>query len=225
MLRIFSFCAVAALCMTASCKAHVPNTEAAEAEEAQSVSAEWQTCSEDADCVLVSHNCCACMSGDYTAVNREYRAETREAIDPDDCESCPAMDCPPVDPYCREGLCISAERGYAPEPTSQASSPDVGRTENGFFVTDTSPDPLACTADTDCRGDTVLGADGCCRDPYSLRPHSQAYSRWQGARSNSAVCASVECPPPPNPAPPADCYFAGSCEASGCVNSCPTTTP
>ena len=225
MLRVFSLCAAAMLFFGTGCKAPVPTTEAAESEEAQTVSGEWQACSEDSDCTLVAHTCCACMSGDYVAVNEAHRSEARERVRPDDCESCPAMDCPPVDAYCREGLCISAERGFAPEPAIQEPTPDVGRLENGFFVTTSSPSPLACVADTDCRGDTVLGADGCCRDPYSLRPHSQDYSRWMGARSNSEVCSAVECPPPPNPAEPADCEFDVSCEASVCVNSCEAAAP
>ena len=99
-------------------------------------------------------------------------------------------------------------------------TPNGGRTQDGFFVTDDAPSPRACEADADCIGDTTLGANGCCVEPTSLRAFSRKYHAWAGARRSAPMCAGVECPPPPSPDRPADCYFQVSCVDKRCVNAC-----
>ncbi len=178
-----------------------------------SIPDEWRSCAAPTDCVLVARVCCDCMAADYVAVRSEHRAAASDRVRPD-CEdrTCPAMDCPPIDPFCVDALCAAGERGYPPK--------SKGRVVGGYFVTDEAPDPVACAADADCIGNTLLGADGCCRDPLTLLPHSKAYDAWQGARQSGPECADVTCPPPPDAGEPADCYFDVRCVEGACRNSC-----
>ena len=125
----------------------------------------------------------------------------------------------------------TAATGAAAEPVPSAGSngdewgrapltPDPSaRLEDGFFVADGAPSPMACVTDADCQGNTLPAVGGCCQDPTSLGVYSSAYREWLG-RWRTAHCGGVECPTPPSPARPADCYFDVHCAAGGCANTC-----
>ncbi|HLT40298.1 MAG TPA: hypothetical protein VK034_28660 [Enhygromyxa sp.] len=92
---------------------------------------------------------------------------------------------------------------------------------DGFFMAEGAPDPRACQAASDCRGDTIPDLqDPCCQDPRSLEPHAQAYATWvQTWRRDH--CSDVTCPPPPPPAQPPKCAFELDCVDGTCVDGCP----
>jgi hypothetical protein len=54
----------------------------------------------------------------------------------------------------------SAER--APPPTQQLPVPSQGALQDGYWRVPGAPDPLACTTDAECVGDTVPDETGCC---------------------------------------------------------------
>ncbi len=93
---------------------------------------------------------------------------------------------------------------------------------DGFYRTVSSPDPLACETASDCVGDTVADASGCCNDPYSIRAHSKAYRQWVSELRKRA-CVDVTCPPPPLPSRPLECNFELRCVDKKCMNSCPAS--
>lgn len=126
---------------------------------------------------------------------------------------------PPVTP-----TAVAPAKGK-PTPVATPTPTPIGESAGhldalGFFVGDTAPNPLACQADADCSGNTILAANGCCRDPRSLRAVAKLYDYWASARAQSPVCGAVTCPPPPNPSQPAACAIAPRCVAKRCVTQC-----
>ena len=94
------------------------------------------------------------------------------------------------------------------------------RMEDGYFLADGAPAPRACTVDADCMGDTLPAEGGCCNDPLSLTAYAQAYRTWL-AGWRAAHCDGVNCPTPPSPSRPDDCYFEVHCSTAGtCENTC-----
>ncbi len=110
----------------------------------------------------------------------------------------------------------------ATAPTKPAVVPDGHLDAQGLFVNDDAPDPLACTNDAGCRGNTVLDRGGCCRDPRSLRAVSTGYDAWASRHQVAAACRTIKCPPPPLPSAPPACGVSPRCVAQRCVTQCPT---
>jgi hypothetical protein len=83
--------------------------------------------------------------------------------------------------------------------------------EEHYFVADSTPDPLACTADSDCIVDTVTLEDGCCIGSSAIFPQSWAWHTWISERRMSGARSNVSCPPVPPPSPPRsdDCHAHG----------------
>ena len=68
--------------------------------------------------------------------------------------------------------------------------------------------------------DIGLIEGGCCNDPLSLTAYAQAYRTWL-AGWRAAHCDGVNCPTPPSPSRPDDCYFEVHCSTAGtCENTC-----
>lgn len=114
----------------------------------------------------------------------------------------------------------------APETTTREANTDEprssgGRIENGFYLEDGAPDPLACSTDADCTHGGVPDETGCCwsfRDMNAIAM-SVAYREWvERERPNN--CEGVDCPSPPVPDRPPDCLFQVSCRSGRCANAC-----
>lgn len=114
---------------------------------------------------------------------------------------------------------VATERTPTPPPVVV---PDGHLDAHGLFVNDDAPDPLACTDDAGCRGNTVLDEGGCCRDPRSLRAVASGYDAWASRHQVSVPCRTTKCPPPPLPSAPPSCGVAPRCVAKRCVTQCPT---
>lgn len=71
----------------------------------------WRACTADADCTLIATTCCDCGADDYVAVHKDHHDATFEEFGSHKKCDCPQMDCPPIDPACRNGLCQVVERG------------------------------------------------------------------------------------------------------------------
>jgi hypothetical protein len=91
-----------------------------------------------------------------------------------------------------------------------------------YFVTEGAPDPLACTKDDECIGDTVVEPDGCCVGSSAAYPQTWAWHTWLSKRRTSPECKKVTCPPLPPPSPPPKCAMQCSCVQGRCKNSCPS---
>ena len=174
-----------------------------------SVPPEWRNCTSAEECEIVGIVCCACGADEFTAVRKEHLTAAHEILD-EDCGHCPPVECPPTAAFCADRMCVAAR-----------TDPYLRAVVNGYFVAPGAPDPRACSGDEDCLGDTVLGADGCCRDPYSLLSYSRTYGAWMAARQTGDACAAVRCAAPPTPDQPDACYFQVSCVEGLCANSCP----
>ena len=101
----------------------------------------------------------------------------------------------------------------------------------GPFSAQGAPDPMTCTQDADCMGDTVLcnagqagqgfcPADGagCCVVSSTPVAQNRAYRTWAMAWRDKH-CASVKCPVF-SPSRPRDCEFAVRCVENTCQNTC-----
>lgn len=110
--------------------------------------------------------------------------------------------------------------GGAENAGGSESAGSATRMENGFFMAEGAPPPQACSADSDCTGNTVAAAGGCCQAPHPIRPHSRAYASWV-SEWRAAHCREVQCPPPPAPNEPNECHFQLRCEAGQCADACP----
>jgi hypothetical protein len=116
-----------------------------------------------------------------------------------------------------------------PEPqpvTTAVTIPDPPPPEpkfpsvDGFFMAEGAPPPRGCTSASDCLGDTIPDVDNpCCQNPYSLEPYAHAYRTWIYSWREDH-CASVTCPPPPNPSEPPACAFEVDCVKGQCVDAC-----
>ena len=85
---------------------------------------------------------------------------------------------------------------------------------------DGAPDPLACTADDQCRAGPLVNPDEpCCDTGVELSVFSQAYLEWRG-RWKQEACADVECPVLPSPSRPMPCALIGRCVEGRCTGSC-----
>jgi hypothetical protein len=92
--------------------------------------------------------------------------------------------------------------------------------QDGFFMAEGAPPPRGCTSAGDCHGDTIPDVDNpCCQDPHTLEAHALAYRDWVNAWRKDR-CASVTCPPPPNPSQPPACAFDVDCVQGQCVDAC-----
>lgn len=116
-----------------------------------------------------------------------------------------------------------------PPPAAVDAAPatrveDVGGMQGAFFIAEGAPDPLACTADTDCTGDTVTDATGCCIASPMPVAQTRAYHVWKSARRQSPAC-KIECPPQPIPTQPPECTFKVSCADGKCMNACNQDQP
>ena len=89
-----------------------------------------------------------------------------------------------------------------------------------FYVEADAPDPRACTADSECLGDTVTDPGGCCVISPDPIAQTWAYHTWLSTHRMSAACTSAHCEQL-NPSRPRDCAFAVRCAEGRCVNSCP----
>lgn len=118
--------------------------------------------------------------------------------------------------------CGSSERA-AEHSTLETSTQESVRSSgmvDGFYVADGAPDPLACTADSECTYGGIPRDDGCCFSYVDTNAAvmSVAYRRW--VAELRASCNTASCPPRPSPAQPAECLFDVSCEQGRCVNGC-----
>jgi hypothetical protein len=107
------------------------------------------------------------------------------------------------------------------EAPTAAGSMKYGR----YFVLPGAPDPLACSQDKDCIGDTVTRPDGCCVPDPSPWPQTWAWHTWLSERRMSPVCEAVHCPPTPIPSEPEQCTFDVHCVSGKCANTCPASAP
>src|SRR5262245_4191483 len=88
-----------------------------------------------------------------------------------------------------------------------------------YFVDEGAPDPLACRADNDCIGDTVVAENGCCTVSSDIRPQTWAWHTWTSERRIGDGCAHVRCAAPPKPSPPERCLLEGRCVKGRCENT------
>ena len=116
-------------------------------------------------------------------------------------------------------------------PSPPADTPPVstgGRmVYDRYYVDSTAPDPLACTADKDCIGDTVTDEKGCCIASSRAWPQSWPYHTWLSTtrRRASPICKAMQCPPIGSPSMPAKCEIEVKCVVGKCQNTCGTKNP
>lgn len=113
------------------------------------------------------------------------------------------------------------ETQKTPEPQTTPESTKTTMIDGRYFSEPGAPDPLACTKDSDCMGDTVTNAGGCCvEDPFPY-PQSRSYHDWLQKRRQSEACSKAGCPPPRPPPQPPECSYKGlKCVNNKCKNSC-----
>jgi hypothetical protein len=94
--------------------------------------------------------------------------------------------------------------------------------DDRYYVDSTAPDPLACSADKDCIGDTVTDEKGCCIASSRAWPQSWPYHTWLSStrRRDAPVCKAMQCPPLGSPSRPAACELAVKCLNAKCQNAC-----
>jgi hypothetical protein len=136
--------------------------------------------------------------------------------------------------WCLFAICACSDpaREGAPPETTPETTPETpetieaprstaGRIEDGFYLEEGAPDPLACTTDADCTHGGVPDETGCCwsfRDMNAIAM-SVAYHEWvERERPNN--CDGVDCPSPPVPDRPPDCLFQVGCRGGRCANAC-----
>jgi hypothetical protein len=90
-----------------------------------------------------------------------------------------------------------------------------------YFTEQGAPDPLACTNDKDCIGDTVVDKGGCCVVAGDPLPQTWAWHTWITERRMSETCHEAKCPPVPvPPSMPQACLLEARCVGGACQNSC-----
>jgi hypothetical protein len=182
------------------------------------LSGNQSACEVDGDCTIdctTGSNCCGPLCRCEVAITRA-QAKANRADYERKCEGkeldCPVASCPqPNDTLaakCKARRCVVEQ---TPRPTQV----------DGIYTVAGAPDPRACAVDADCIGDTIPAKDLCCQDPYNVVPHARAWRTWMNDWRTRSCAAAHTCPPPPNPAQPAECGFAVSCKDSRCVNACP----
>jgi hypothetical protein len=126
---------------------------------------------------------------------------------------------PPPPPPPRETASLVAVAPSASVPASAAGGRMV---YDRYYVDSTAPDPLACSADKDCVGDTVTDEKGCCIVSSRAWPQSWPYHTWlsKTRRQDAPVCKAMECPPLGSPSMPAACEIAVKCVTGKCQNAC-----
>lgn len=186
------------------------------------------TCTSNADCVISCvrpRSCCPQLCQCSIAYHKDQLAAIK-ADNAVQCArrtvSCPKAKCkaPQVEvvPTCSGGRCIAVDL------------PRGSKVRGGFLMLPGSPPPQACTSASDCVGDTVPAANGCCNDPRRIVPQSKAYKqfvhRWRTTRQQSRAgpkavpCKGVECMIAPPPSKPKPCLFKMQCKNKRCGNSC-----
>jgi hypothetical protein len=118
------------------------------------------------------------------------------------------------------GLLVWAVGCSAPVRAEPASAPAGHLVAGLYYVEPGAPDPLACTEDKQCIGDTVTDAGGCCIASAAAYPQTWPWHTWLSNRRMSATCKNVKCPELPPPEPPPDCAFKTRCDHGRCRNSC-----
>src|SRR5262245_26170026 len=83
--------------------------------------------------------------------------------------------------------------------STPVATPATTMVEGRYFSEPGAPDPLACNVDSDCQGDTVTDAGGCCVVDPTPYPQTNAYHTWLRTRRMAPVCAKAGCPPPQPP--------------------------
>jgi hypothetical protein len=201
-----------------SADAEEASVDAEEASEPPTRTKKTYTCTADEDCTVsceLPGDCCGqgcdCDAVYHVEEYDELRQANQAACTGE--ESCDQYRCPRSEfeksARCRDARC------------ELVRTPVGSRMENGFFMAEGAPDPLACTTPDECTGDTVSAEGGCCNDPYSLRAHSKSYAAWLYRwRTEDDRCSVVECPPPPNPSEPPDCAFEMRCVKGACADTC-----
>lgn len=114
----------------------------------------------------------------------------------------------------------AASTNDAPEKSGPA--PASSMVNRIYFSTAGAPDPLACSQDSECIGDTVTRDDGCCVMSSEAVPQTWAWHTWLSNRRMSATCKAITCPALGPPSPPPACAFKLKCVAGKCKNSCVT---
>lgn len=131
----------------------------------------------------------------------------------------------------RETASVAAIPPSALPPPLAEAPPPVGTgghmVYDRYYVDSTAPDPLACTADKDCIGDTVTDEKGCCIASSRAWPQSWPYHTWLSStrRQAAPVCKAMKCPPVGSPSMPAKCEIEVKCVAAKCQNACGTKNP
>lgn len=96
----------------------------------------------------------------------------------------------------------------------------AGHMDGVFYVEDGAPDPRHCAVDSECLGDTVTVANGCCVESSTPVPQTHRYHEWLSAHRMMPACRALDCPIVP-PQMPAACAFEMRCAAGQCTNTCP----
>jgi|GEM_PF-2594721 len=185
-------------------------------------------CKTDADCVISCErprSCCPQRCQCTIAYHKQQLARIH-AENKRRCASastrCPDGKCPAsavkVVAACSAGRCIAVDL------------PRGSKVSNGFLMLPGSPPPQACSRASDCVGDTLPAANGCCQDPRRIVPHSRAYKRfihhWRTSKQQSLAgpgavpCKGVTCPIAPPPSRPKRCLFEMQCKNKRCANTC-----
>lgn len=96
----------------------------------------------------------------------------------------------------------------------------AGHMDGPFYREEGAPDPRHCSIDTECLGDTVTVANGCCVEDSTPIPQTWAYHTWLSTHRMTPACQSLRCPILPPQMPP-ECAFQMRCVEGLCQNSCP----
>jgi hypothetical protein len=96
----------------------------------------------------------------------------------------------------------------------------AGHMDGPFYMEEGAPDPRHCSIDTECLGDTVTVANGCCVEDSTPIPQTWAYHTWLSTHRMTPACQSLGCPILPPQMPP-ECAFQMRCVEGLCQNSCP----
>ena len=164
--------------------------------------AEWFTCSDAAECVIVSTGCCDyCAGGGLMSVNQTYAEVARDEYGPTGCElvDCDAVACAPLEATCDAGTC-----GYQEATACEAL------------------DEASCDANASCR--PVMGAP---RAEICVEDYDNWMSVFGGCMQAGLGCGDAEtCAT--NPSTGEQLVFPDTCTPTGwtaCDAPCPTVDP
>jgi len=186
------------------------------------------TCRSDADCVVSCEQPNSCC-GQLCQCSNVYHKQQLAKIKAANKVSCSrrTVNCPEAD--CAKPVTVPRAMCAAGGKCIAVKVPWGTKMVDGFLILPGSPPPQACKTASDCVGDTVPLASGCCNNPRSLRAYSRPYKRfvhkWRTKPMTylpglKAACAQVKCLPPPSPSQPPKCRFTMRCENNKCADSC-----